>query len=115
MAHNYEATGSGGGSGDGYVRPTNLNTDEAQILTDNNILVPPAWHLPHRWHMSAVGYTVTPIPPEGPLLDDHIKQQWEALPPARGRRRAAFGSPSSNASGSSSSAGTSTPTTAGKT
>jgi hypothetical protein len=39
MAHNYEASG--------YARPTNLNTEEAQILTDNNILVPSAWHLLH--------------------------------------------------------------------
>jgi hypothetical protein len=46
MAHNYEVSGSRGGSG-GYVRPTNLNPDEAQILADNNILVPQAWHLPH--------------------------------------------------------------------
>jgi hypothetical protein len=45
MAHNYEASGSR--SGGGYARPTNLNTEEAQILTDNNILVPSAWHLLH--------------------------------------------------------------------
>jgi hypothetical protein len=48
MAHNYEASGSRGGcGGGGYARPTNLNTEEAQILTDNNSLVPSAWHLPH--------------------------------------------------------------------
>jgi hypothetical protein len=44
MAHNYEASGSHCG---GYVWPTNLNTEEAQILADNHILVSPAWYLPH--------------------------------------------------------------------
>jgi hypothetical protein len=43
---------------------------EAHILTDNNIFVPSAWHLPHDWTVSAGRYTVTLIPPEGPLLDD---------------------------------------------
>jgi hypothetical protein len=47
MAHNYEASGSRGDDDDGYMRPTNLNSEEAQILADNNILVPPGWHLPH--------------------------------------------------------------------
>jgi hypothetical protein len=36
---------------------------------------------PHGWHVSAGGYVVAPIPPEGPLLDDYIEQRWEALPP----------------------------------
>jgi hypothetical protein len=80
MAHNYQTSGSRGGSG--YMRPTNLNADEAQILTDNNILVPPEWHLPHCWHVSADGYAVAPIPPKGPLLDDLIEQRWEALTPS---------------------------------
>jgi uncharacterized protein YbdZ (MbtH family) len=80
MAHNYEASGSRGGGG-GYARPTNLNTEEAQILADN-ILMPSAWHLPHGWHVSAGAYAVAPISPEGPLLDDYIEQRWEALPPA---------------------------------
>jgi hypothetical protein len=78
VAHNYEASGSGGG----YVRPTNLNADEAKILADNNILVLPAWQLPHGWHVSAGGYAVTPIPPEGPLLDDYIERRRKALLPA---------------------------------
>jgi hypothetical protein len=62
MAHNYEASGSHGGGG--YTWPANLNTEEAQILADNNILVPLAWHLSHGWHVSAGGYTVAHIPPE---------------------------------------------------
>jgi hypothetical protein len=80
MAHNYQASGCGSG---GYVRPTNLNAEEAQILTDNNNLVLPEWYLPHGWHMSTDGYAVAPIPPEGPLIDHLIEQRWEALPPAR--------------------------------
>jgi hypothetical protein len=68
MAHNSEASGSCGG---GYTRPTNLNSEEAQILADNNIIVPLAWHLPDGWHMSAVAT----IPLKGPLLDDYIDQR----------------------------------------
>jgi hypothetical protein len=33
--------------------------------------------------MSAGGYAVAPIPPEGLLLDDYIERRWEALPPAQ--------------------------------
>jgi hypothetical protein len=81
MAHNDQASGSRGGGG--YARPTNLNNEEAQILADNNILVPPLWHLPHGWHVSIGRYTIAPILPEGPLLDDHIEHRWKALPPAQ--------------------------------
>jgi hypothetical protein len=56
MAHNSEAGGSR--SSGGYTRTMNLNNEEAQILADNNILIPPAWHLPHGWHVSAGGYTI---------------------------------------------------------
>jgi hypothetical protein len=83
MANSYEASGSHGSRDDGgYARLMNLNSEEAQILA-NNILVPPAWHLTHGWHVSVGGYAVAPIPPEGPLLDDYIEQRWEALPPAQ--------------------------------
>jgi hypothetical protein len=41
------------------------------------------WHLSHGWHMSAGGYAIAPIPPEGPLLDEYIKKWWEDLPPAQ--------------------------------
>jgi hypothetical protein len=63
--------------------PTNLNSKEAQILTENNILIPPVWHLPHGWNVSTGGYAVSPITSEGPLLDDYIEQCWEVLPPVQ--------------------------------
>jgi hypothetical protein len=69
MAHNSEASRSCSG---GYTRPTNLNSEEAQILADNNIIFPLAWHLPDGFHMS----TIATIPPKGPLLDDYIDQRW---------------------------------------
>jgi hypothetical protein len=75
MAHNDQASDSRGGGGGGYTRTTKLNIDEAKILVDNNIIVPPAWHLPHGWHVSADGYTVAPILLEGPLLDENIEQR----------------------------------------
>jgi hypothetical protein len=40
MAHNHQASGS-------HARTTNHHNDEARILAENNILVSPAWHLPH--------------------------------------------------------------------
>jgi hypothetical protein len=40
MAHNDQASGSRGGGG--YSRPMNLNSEEAQILANNQVLVPPA-------------------------------------------------------------------------
>jgi hypothetical protein len=80
MAHNDPASGSRGG---GYSRPMNLNSKEAQILVDNQILVLSAWHLPHGWNVFTGGYAIAPIPPEGLLLDDYIEQRWEALPPAQ--------------------------------
>jgi hypothetical protein len=64
--HNDQASGSG------FTRPMNLNSEEAQILTDNNILAPLASHLPHGWNMSTGGYAISPIPPEGLLLDFYI-------------------------------------------
>jgi hypothetical protein len=67
MVHNNQATESRGGGG--YTRPTNLNSEEAKILADNSILVLPAWHLPHGWHVLADGYAVATIPPEVPLVD----------------------------------------------
>jgi hypothetical protein len=44
MAHNDQASGSHR-RGDGYSRPMNLNSEEAQILANNRVLVPLAWHL----------------------------------------------------------------------
>jgi hypothetical protein len=67
MAHNDQASGSAC-----HARTANLNTDEARILMENNILVSLAWHLPHGWHVSTGGYIVAPIPPEGPALNELI-------------------------------------------
>jgi hypothetical protein len=39
---------------------------------ENNILIPPVWHLLHGWHVSTGEYAIAPIPPEGPLLDELI-------------------------------------------
>jgi hypothetical protein len=66
------------GSG-GFVRPTNFTEAEAQVLWENAILVPPAWHLPHGWNVSTMGYAVLPIP-EGPELDALIGRRWQMLP-----------------------------------
>jgi hypothetical protein len=109
MAHNEQASGSGGDGG--YTRPTNLNRDEAKILTDNNILVPPAWHLPHGRHVSAAG---TPLPPFHRRGHCSMSTSSSATSPS-GHRRAPFGSPSGRTCGSSSSAATTTPTTVGTT
>jgi hypothetical protein len=81
MAHNDQTSGSSGDSS--YKRPMNLNSEEAQILADNEILIPLAWHLPHGWHISTGGYVVASIPPEGPLLDEYI---WSPRTAARQRR-----------------------------
>jgi hypothetical protein len=37
MAHNHQVSGSGS-----HMRTMNLNADEAMILVENNILIPPA-------------------------------------------------------------------------
>jgi hypothetical protein len=67
-----------GGSG-GFVRPTNFTEAEARVLWENVILVSPAWHLPHGWNVSAVGYVVPPIP-EGAKLEALIGRRWQMLP-----------------------------------
>jgi hypothetical protein len=77
MAHNHHAGGSGGG---GFSRQTNFNANEARVLWENG-LVPPPWHLPHGWHVSAAGYTVPPLP-EGDALDDLIGWRWQMRPPS---------------------------------
>jgi hypothetical protein len=65
------------GSG-GFVRPTNFTEAEARVLWENAILVPPAWHLPHGWNVSATGYAVSSMP-EGPELDALIGRRWQML------------------------------------
>jgi hypothetical protein len=70
MGHNNEA---GGSRGCGFTKPANLTSEDAKILTNNKILVPQAWHLPHGWSVSATGYAVVAIPLEGPALDEYIE------------------------------------------
>jgi hypothetical protein len=77
MSHNDQ---TGGSRGSGYYRPMNFNADEATVLWGNGILVPPAWHLPHGWHVSVAEYAIPPLP-EGDALDDIIDQRWQLLPP----------------------------------
>jgi hypothetical protein len=48
------------------------------VLWENVILVPPAWHLPHGWHLSAAGYAIPPIL-EDAELDDLIGRRWQML------------------------------------
>jgi hypothetical protein len=68
-----------GGSGSGrFSRPSNFTEAKAMVLWENAILIPPVWHLPHGWHVSAVGYAVPPIP-EGAELDDLIGRRWQML------------------------------------
>jgi hypothetical protein len=69
MAH------AGGSGSDDFTRLTNFTEAEARVLWENGILVPPAWHLPHEWHVSVAGYVVPPIP-EGAELEDLIGQRW---------------------------------------
>jgi hypothetical protein len=66
------------GSG-GFVRTTNFTEAEARVLWENTILVPPGWHLPHGWNVSAMGYAVLPIP-EGAELEALIRHRWQMLP-----------------------------------
>jgi hypothetical protein len=49
MAH------GGGSESGGFARPANFTEAEARVLWENVILVPPAWHLPHGWNISAAG------------------------------------------------------------
>jgi hypothetical protein len=60
----------------------NFNADDATVLWENGILVPPAWNLPHGWHVSAAGYAVPPLQ-ESDALDDLIDRHWQLLPPAQ--------------------------------
>jgi hypothetical protein len=67
---------SGSGS---FVRPTNFTKAKARVLWENVILVPPVWHLPHGWNVSAAGYAVPPIP-KGAELQALIGCRWQMLP-----------------------------------
>jgi hypothetical protein len=72
-------THKGGSRSGGFVRPMNITEAEARVLSENAILVPPAWHLPHGWNVSAAGYAVPPIP-EGAELEALIGRRWQMLP-----------------------------------
>jgi hypothetical protein len=63
----------------GFVRPTNFTEAEAWVLWEKAILIPPAWHLPHGWNVSTVGYAIPSIP-EGAELEDLIGHHWQMLP-----------------------------------
>jgi hypothetical protein len=67
---------NGGSRSGGFVCPTNFTEAQARILWENAILVPPAWHLPHGWHVSAASYVVSPIP-KSAELDNLIGRCWQ--------------------------------------
>jgi hypothetical protein len=52
---------------------------DARVLWENAILVSPAWHLSHGWHVSVAGYIVLPIL-KGAELDDFIGRRCQMLP-----------------------------------
>jgi hypothetical protein len=65
------------GSG-GFGRPTNFTEAEVRVLWENAILIPPAWHLPHWWNVSAAGNAIPPIP-DGAELETLISRRWQML------------------------------------
>jgi hypothetical protein len=69
MAH----TGSNGSGS--FTCPANFTEAEARVLWENGILILPAWHLPHGWHISVAGSAIPPIP-EGAKLEDLIGRRW---------------------------------------
>jgi hypothetical protein len=60
MEHNHEANDSGTGIGED--RWHNFTLDEAEVLFHARLLVPPEYKLPHGWHLSDAGDTVSPAP-----------------------------------------------------
>jgi hypothetical protein len=74
MVHNHGASGST------ETRVCSLTLEEATVLAENNILVPPDYRLSHSWIISASGYAVPPIP-EGAVLQPYIKCRFNAMPP----------------------------------
>jgi hypothetical protein len=60
--------------------PLSFNIEEASILSENNILMPPRWKLPHGWRITAGGMAVPPIPLEAPTMTAYIKHRSRALP-----------------------------------
>jgi hypothetical protein len=117
MAHNTEVGESRGGGR--YTRPTNLLTvRKRRSSPTNNIFVPPAWHLPHGCHVSAGGYAVASIPPEGRYSTTTSssagkRYRRRCMIGPSGRRHVPFCFPFFRASGCSSSAATTASTTVG--
>jgi hypothetical protein len=71
MLHNYEA----GGSGTGGERSSQFTLNEAGVLYQHRISVPMNYRPPHGWHLSAVGYAVSPPPSDGPELRSLIEER----------------------------------------
>jgi hypothetical protein len=63
-----------------HARSANFTEAKVRVLCENGILIPPAWHLPHWWHVLAAGYAIPPIS-EGTELKDLIGRRWQMLPP----------------------------------
>ncbi|KAK1678753.1 hypothetical protein QYE76_039601 [Lolium multiflorum] len=62
-------------------RPQSLNPDEATILAEARLLVPPYWHLPAGWRVSAAGYAIPPVPEKDEDLRGYIRRRRAALTP----------------------------------
>jgi hypothetical protein len=77
MAHNDEATGSGGG----VLRSVQLTYDEADVLYWQRILVPAQYKLPHRWHVFNTGFAVPSPPPAVPEMRTLINKLRKHMTP----------------------------------
>jgi hypothetical protein len=74
-AHKHEVGGSGAGD-----HPLRFSTEEASILSKNNIRVSPRWKLLHGWRISAGGLAVPPHSTGGvmaPVLIYRSPTSWE--------------------------------------
>jgi hypothetical protein len=70
--NDHEAGGrrSGGRRGPSPAdRSRNLNIREATVLAENNLLVPPDWHLPGGWNIGYDGSAIPPLPRDGDLRE----------------------------------------------
>ncbi|KAM0890133.1 hypothetical protein ACQ4PT_027241 [Festuca glaucescens] len=62
-------------------RPQSLNADEAAILAEARLLVPPYWHLRAGWRVSTAGYAIPPVPEDDADLVGYIRHRRAALTP----------------------------------
>jgi hypothetical protein len=74
IARNHLASDSGS-----YARTTNLNSDEAGIFMENNILVLPAWHLRATGTCPSAG-TLSLQFCQKAAPDELIERCWQMLP-----------------------------------